>query len=230
MIRTFSTLFICSLFFFTGISSVYADAENIAIPIIGNDTSPRFSAREEKILGENFMAQVRLSLPVSDDPEISDYIQRLGFELVSNSDFQTRHFHFFVINDNVINAFAGPDGYIGVDAGLILTTGKESEIAAVLSHEMAHVVQRHLERSFDKNEKLTLPTAAAILAALVLGAKDINVAEAAILGTIAANYQSQLSFSRSEEMEADNIGMQILAKSDFNPYAMASFFVIFQKS
>lgn len=176
------------------------------------------------------MRHVRLELPVSDDPEISDYIQRLGFKLIASSEFQTRHFHFFVINEPSINAFAGPHGYIGVNAGLILQSENESEVASVVAHEISHVTQRHLERTFDKGEKLTLPTAAAIIAALVLGSNDINIAEAAILTTIAANYQTQLSYSRSHELEADHIGMQILTSAGFDPHSMPSFFEKLQKS
>ncbi len=205
-------------------------ANNIAIPSIGNETSTRFSAQEEQVLGETFMRRVRLELPVTDDPEISDYIQRLGFQLIANSEFQTRHFHFFVINQPSINAFAGPNGYIGINAGLILQSANEGEVASVVSHEISHVTQRHLERSFDKGEKLALPTAAAIIAALVLGSSNINLAEAAILTTIAANYQSQLSYSRAHELEADHIGMQILTSSGFDPYSMPSFFEKLQKN
>lgn len=206
------------------------NANNIAIPTIGNDTSTRFSAEEERVLGETFMRRVRLELPVTDDPEISSYVQRLGFHLIANSEFQTRHFHFFVINQPSINAFAGPDGYIGINAGLILQTDNESEVASVVAHEIAHVTQRHLERTFDQGEKLTLPTAAAIIAALVLGSSDINIAEAAILTTIAANYQSQLSYSRGQELEADHVGMQILTRSEFDPHAMPAFFEKLQQN
>ena len=222
-------LSICFIYIAIGATTL-AGANNFSIPTIGNETSTRFSAEEEKILGETFMRQVRLGLPVTDDPEVSDYIQRLGFQLIANSEFQTRHFHFFIINEPSINAFAGPNGYIGINAGLILHSDNESEVASVVAHEIAHVTQRHLERSFDKGENLTLPTAAAIIAALVLGARDINIAEAAILTTIAANYQSQLSFSRAHELEADHIGMQILTDSGFNPHNMPTFFEKLQKA
>ncbi|MDX1812811.1 MAG: M48 family metalloprotease, partial [Gammaproteobacteria bacterium] len=224
--KLFALLFILLA---TGFVST-ANAGSVNIPKIGNDTSTRFSAEEEKILGETFMRQVRLELPVSDDPEVSDYIQRLGYRLISSGQFQTRHFSFFVVRDPAINAFAGPNGYIGVNAGLILNTEDESEVASVVAHEIAHVTQRHLERSFDKGEKLTLPTAAAIIAALVLGSQDINIAEAAILTTIAANYQTQLSFSRQHELEADHIGMQILIDSGYDPHSMPAFFEKLQKA
>ena len=205
--------------------SIDAFAEDILLPNIGIDNSSRFSEDEEKLLGEVFMRQVRLGLPVSDEPEIAAYISQLGFKLIANSEFQSRHFSFFVINDPNINAFAGPNGYIGINAGLILNSENESELASVIAHEISHVTQRHLERSINAGEKLSLPTAAAIIAAIVLGSSaNVNLTEAAIFATIAANYQSQLSFSRAHELEADHIGMRILTNSGFNPHSMPSFF------
>jgi len=202
-----------------------AMGEEILLPSIGDDQSSRFSEAEEKLLGETFMRQVRLELPVSDDPEISAYISQLGFRLIANSEFQSHHFSFFVIKDPAINAFAGPNGYIGINAGLIMSTDNESELSSVIAHEIAHVTQRHLERSINSGEKLSLPTAAAIIAAIVLGSSaNINLTEAAIFATIAANYQSQLSFSRAHELEADHIGMRILTNSGYNPHSMPSFF------
>lgn len=222
MIRINKVLLILSLVFVANFNAV---AEDILLPNIGIDNSSRFSKAEEKLLGEVFMRQVRLGLPVSDDPDVEAYISQLGFKLIANSEFQSHHFSFFVINDPNINAFAGPNGYIGINAGLILNSENESELTSVMSHEIAHVTQRHLERSINAGEKMSLPTAAAIIAAIVLGSSaNINLTEAAIFATIAANYQSQLSYSRAHELEADHIGMIILTNSGYNPHSMPSFF------
>lgn len=230
-LRVFSPLYYSCLFIFLLLTSTISLANDITLPSIGNDSSSRFSQAEETLLGETFMRQVRLELPVSDDPEISTYIQSLGYQLVSKSEFYSRNFSFFVIQSPAINAFAGPNGYIGMNAGLILASSDESEVASVMAHEIAHVAQRHLERSFDKSESMSLPTAAAILTAIVLGsAANINVAEAAIFATIAANAETKLGFSRAHELEADHIGIQILAKSGFDPNGMPSFFEKLQQS
>ncbi len=200
-------------------------ADEIRLPNIGADNSSRYSEAEETLLGETFMRQVRLSLPVNHEPEIAAYISQLGFHLIANTEFRSRHFSFFVINDPNINAFAGPNGYIGINAGLILNSENESELASVVAHEIAHITQRHLERSMDSNKDLTLPTAAAIIAAIILSTSaNINFTEAAIFAAVAANYQSQLSYSRANELEADHIGMRILASSGYNPHGMPSFF------
>ena len=219
------------IFLFAAFANSAFAANDINLPSIGADKSSRFSEAEEKLLGESFMRQVRLELPVSDDPEISSYIQKLGYQLIANSEFHNRHFHFFVVNNPQINAFAGPDGYIGINAGLIITSSDESELASVTAHEIAHVTQRHLERSFEKSEGMSLPTAAAIITAIVLGSSaNINLTEAAIFATIAANYESQLSFSRAHELEADHIGMQILTQSSYDPNGMARFFEKLQQT
>lgn len=213
------------IFFFVITAKAEIYAEEILLPNIGADNSSRFSEAEEKLLGETFMRQVRLGLPVSNEPEVAAYISQLGFQLIANTEFQSHHFSFFVINDPNINAFAGPNGYIGINAGLILSSENESELASVMAHEIAHVTQRHLERSMSKGGKLTLPTAAAIIAAIVLSnSANINITEAAIFATVAANYQTQLSFSRAHELEADHIGIRILTRSGYNPHSMSSFF------
>jgi len=223
--------FYCFVFVSSNFLVKMATANDITLPAIGNDTSSRFSEAEETLLGETFMRQVRLELPVSDDPETSSYIQNLGYQLISNSEFYNRHFQFFIVHNPNINAFAGPNGYIGINAGLILASSDESELASVMAHEIAHVTQRHLERSFDKNENMSLPTAAAILTAIVLGSTaNINLTEAAIFATIAANYEQQLSFSRTHELEADHVGMQILAQSSFDPHGMPGFFEKLQQA
>ena len=229
--RKYRGLALALTLFLAATTCKLSNAADITLPSIGNDTSSRFSLADEKLLGETFMRQVRLELPISDDPETSSYIHSLGYQLISNSEFYNRHFQFFVVHNPEINAFAGPNGYIGINAGLILTSNDESELASVMAHEIAHVTQRHLERSFDKSDDMSLPTAAAIIAAIVLGSTaNINLTEAAIFATIAANYETQLSFSREHELEADHIGIQILTQSNYDPDGMPRFFEKLQQS
>ncbi|MDH5641979.1 MAG: M48 family metalloprotease [Nitrospira sp.] len=197
---------------------------------MGAGASERRSAEEEKRMGESFMRQVRQALPVSDDPELEDYIQNLGFRLVSHGEQHERPFNFFIVNESSINAFAGPGGYIGMHAGLILATESESELAAVLAHEIAHVSQRHLDRAMDAADKLSIPTAGAIIAALILGSRDVLLAEAAIAATLAASIQKQLNFTRAHEQEADHIGIRTLASAGYDTRAMSQFFERLQQN
>jgi len=206
-----------------------ASLAKVTLPDIGAN-SQTHSAQDDQIRGEAIMRRIRQGLPIIEDPEIEDYIWNLGYRLVAHSDYKTKTFRFFVVNDSTINAFAGPAGNIGVNAGLILTAENESELAAVIAHEIAHVTQRHLERAFDAAEKLSLPTAAALIAAIILSGQNVNIAEAALAATIAANLQTQINFTRTHEQEADHIGMQVLAQSRFNPNSMATFFERLQQA
>jgi len=207
-----------------------SSAQAVDLPNIGDAAGKYLSIEDEQRLGEAFMRNLRQSLTINDDPEIDEYIQSLGYRLVANTDAGGRKFTFFVVEDPNVNAFAGPGGYIGINTGLILITENEDELAAVMAHEISHVTQRHLARAFEASSKMSLPATAAILAAIILGSKNGQLGEAAIAATAAGSAQSQLNFTFSNEEEADRIGMQILAKSGFNPHSMPQFFERLQQS
>jgi predicted Zn-dependent protease len=203
---------------------------NLELPEIGDPTGTLMTPQQEKELGAAFFRSLHAELEVSQDPEVNDYIQSIGQKLAGASDNPTQAFHFFVVSDPTINAFAGPGGYIGVNSGLILTSEAESELASVLAHEIAHVTQRHLYQTFQAAGRLALPTAAAMLAAVLLGTKSAQLGHAALMAAQAANVQYQINFTRDNEAEADRVGMQILSKSNFDPRAMPTFFERMQQS
>ncbi len=197
----------------------------IELPDLGASADSVLSPAAEKRLGRAFMSSVRASEIVIDDPYLSNYIRQLGHQLASNSDAAGDHFEFFLIDSNSINAFAGPYGYIGINSGLILATQSEGELASVLAHEIAHVSQKHLMRAFDTASQMGVSTAAMILAAIILGASgSADASIAAIVSAQASMVQQQINFTRSNEKEADHLGMQILSKSQFDPRDMPSFF------
>ncbi len=200
------------------------------LPDMGAPSDDVMTPAEEKRLGEAFFRNLHQQAEVSDDPEIQNYIASLGNRLVSHSDMAAQRFHFFVVMEPSINAFAGPAGYIGVHSGLILATRTESELASVLAHEIAHVTQNHLKRAFAAASRMTLPMAAATLAAILLGTQSPAAAQAALIALQAGSLQSQINFTRSNEQEADRIGLQILAASDFDPRSMPAFFERLQQS
>lgn len=187
--------------------------------LIGVAQATPFSDQEA---GEKFFQMVQQQLPLVSDAIINDYIQTLGYRLVSYSDAPTHPFHFFVVQQDVINAFAGPGGYVGVFGGLINITQTESELASVMAHEISHVTQDHLQRGEDKTKNLTLPALAAMVAAIATG--NGAVAMGGVSSIAAGGIQYQINNTRTFEEEADSIGIQILAKAGFNPYAMANFF------
>ncbi len=194
------------------------------LPEMGDSTGNILSPEEELRIGAEFMRSIRHTLNLVDDPEINEYLQDLGTRLVSHSDGATRPFTFFIIQDSRINAFAAPGGYIGINSGLILNTANESELAAVLAHEIAHVTQRHLARASEAASNMNLPMAAAILAAMILGGQDPELAQAAITAAMAGSTQRMINFTRLNEQEADRVGMQILTQAGFDPNGMPAFF------
>jgi beta-barrel assembly-enhancing protease len=189
---------------------------HIELPDIGDPTGVIMTAQQETELGEAFYRNLHAQMHIDADPEIKNYIQSLGDRLAANSDTPQQHFTFFVVDENVINAFAGPGGFIGVNSGLILLTEQESELASVIAHEISHVTQRHLFQTFQAATRMAIPSALAMLGAALIGAK--------------AGAQYQINFTRDNEVEADRVGMQILSKSEFDPRAMPEFFERMQQS
>ena len=114
------------------------------LPEVGNSASDVLSNSEEREYAENLIRQMRAYDLLVEDPLISDFFSDMGFNLASRSDQPEAAFTFVVLDQPVINAFAGPAGYIGINTGLLLTTETESELAAGISHEIAHVTQKHL--------------------------------------------------------------------------------------
>lgn len=208
-----------------------ADVPTIDLPDIGDPTGTLMTPRQEAELGAAFFRNLHNQMEVSEDAEIRDYIQSIGSRLTAVSDTPQLTFTFFVINSPVINAFAGPGGYIGVNSGLLLLTEEESELASVLAHEISHVTQRHLFQTFQAASRMAIPAAIAMLGAALLGAKGGGQAgTAAMIAAQAANTQYQINFTRDNEAEADRVGMQVLSKSEFDPRSMPTFFERMQQS
>lgn len=218
-----SRLFLCLLVL--GLHAAPVSALDTDLPDLGNSAGSLMTPKHERELGQAFMRSVRRTEKVMDDPLLVDYVQSLGQKLVRHSDSSGSPFSFFLIDDPQINAFAGPGGYIGIYSGLLLTTETESELAAVLAHEIAHVTQQHLLRAWESTSNMTIPNAAVLLAAAVLGATvGGDAAIAAAVGGQAALIQRQINFTRANEKEADRVGIDILASTGYEPRAMPSFF------
>ncbi len=205
-------------------------SDTIELPDMGDSSGTLISPQEEKQLGDAFFRSLHQQVSINQDSEIQQYIQNIGEKLVSNSDAPAYPFHFFVVMENAINAFAGPGGYIGVNSGLIVMTEAESELASVMAHEIAHVTQRHLYRSYESSSRLSIPMMAATLGAILLGTQSGAAGQAAIMAIQAGSVQFQLNFTREHEEEADRVGMQTLSKSVFDPRSMPTFFERLQQS
>lgn len=200
------------------------------LPDLGDVSQTVLTPVQERQIGQQSMLQIRASKQFLDDAEINDYLNQLGGRLVENSAEPSLGFEFFALNDYSINAFAMPGGYIGVNSGLLLTAQSESELAAVLSHEIAHVTQHHLARMVAGQQNDSLASMAAIAIAILAARSNPEASQAVMVGTQAQSMQRQLNYTRTHEQEADRIGLDILQKSGFNIHAMPEFLDRLQKA
>ncbi len=200
------------------------------LPDLGDVSQAALTPLQERQIGQQSMMQIRASKQYLDDAEINDYLYQLGARLVENSPEPSLDFEFFAVNDYGVNAFALPGGFIGVNAGLLLITQSESELASVLSHEISHVTQHHLARMIEGQKGDGLLSMAAIAIAILAARTNPQAAEATIASVQAGNIQKQLNFTRTYEEEADRIGLQLLQKSGFNTHAMPEFLERLQKA
>ncbi|HEY0722194.1 MAG TPA: M48 family metalloprotease [Gammaproteobacteria bacterium] len=209
--------------------TVNVQAATGELPDMGDASATSLTPEQEARIGKQMMRSLRRANLVNDDAELNQYIQSLGYRLAATSGDVRQPFTFFIVNDPAINAFAMPGGYIGINAGLIVASESENELASVMAHEISHITQRHLARGYEKASSMNLPMTAAVIAAIILGAHDPQAGQAALAASIAGSQQMQLDFTRANEHEADRVGIQLLAQAGFDPRGMAAFFQRLQK-
>lgn len=201
-------------------------AQPVGLPSMGAASAADLSPALERSLGEAIMSQGRRDPTYVDDPELSQYLTTMGRKLAAFSPGAVPDVEMFGVRDPEINAFAMPGGFIGVNTGLIVSSGSESELAAVLAHEIGHVVQRHIARGMtqqNQNSMVMLASlAGALLAALAGGGGNLAMGVAAFGQAAAIN--RQLGFSRDAEREADRAGFTMLTKAGYDAQGMAQMF------
>jgi len=175
-----------------------------------------YSLEKQIEMGRSYAAQVESTTKLITDPVIAEYVNRIGQNLVRNSDAQVP-FTIKVIDTDDINAFALPGGFFYVDSGLILAADNEAELAGVMSHEIAHVAACHLARENTRGQLMQLASIPLIFVGGGIGYAAQSLAGFAIpLGF--------LRFTRSFESEADFLGVEYLYKAGYDPQALTSFF------
>jgi predicted Zn-dependent protease len=226
-------LLLCILAALTTITTVAAGQESPIqpnapdLPDIGSPAAAVLNGTDEYQLGAMVIHQLRDQNAIIEDPEITEYLNALGSRLATQAPDGAPHFQFFAVRDNAINAFALPGGFICINAGLIIQTRSESELAGVMAHEMAHVTQHHIARQIRAQSQQSLTTAAAMLAAILLGTLGGGGGQAIEGGIAAAQglaVQQQINFTRDNEAEADRVGIGFLSGAGFDTRAMANFF------
>lgn len=194
------------------------------LPELGSPDLVHYDPQTEAAFGRAFTTTLHTQYDLNYDPEVITYIRQVGHKVASQLG-EPRHFRFYVINNPSINAFAGPNGIIGIHTGLILAAKDEDELASVIAHEIAHITQRHLSRRLEYQAKQgNAMQFATILAAILIGAVDPSAATPILMAGTGLNIENQLKNSRQHESEADSVGISLLHKSGYNPHAMSRFF------
>ena len=195
------------------------------LPDMGSPAAALLSQSDEYRLGAMVAKQLRDQNAILEDPEISEYINGVGMRLASQSAEGGKGFQYFVIKDPQINAFAVPGGFVFINAGTVLASSTESELAGVMAHETAHVTQHHIARMIRNQQQQSLTSAAAVLAAILLGAIGGGQAiEGGIAAAQGLAVQQQINFTRDNEWEADRVGIGFLAGAGFDPNGMGQMF------
>lgn len=192
------------------------------LPDLGSKANTFLSEEKAKLLGKSFIRQSRYRMPYVSDPELMDYINRLGNRLLQVSTDAGKEYYFYLIDNNVINAFAVPGGHIALHTGILTKAESESELASVIAHEIAHITQSHISRGLENSKHDSWIVIGALLAAVAAGGAD--AAQAAIGVSQATILDRRLSYSRDFEAEADSLGIRLLSRAGMDPSAMPVFF------
>ena len=199
------------------------------LPELGSSFDSILNNVDEKKIKFQIMQQVFNSNTVIRDFEINDYLNNLGKDLIEKGGINKSNIDFFIVEDKSINAFAMLGNVIGVHSGLIFAANSESELASVLSHEIAHISQKHLLRLFDSQARGSFKSYFALAIALLAARSNPQLASGAITIASASQVQNLLDFTRENEREADRVGLEILGKAGFDPLGFIDFFSTIQK-
>lgn len=206
---------------FSSVSSSQTDHYD-QLPDLGSQAANYLSEVEAEKLGQAFIRQSRYRFNYVSDPELVNYINRLGNKLLAVSSAAGKKYQFYLIDNNVINAFAVPGGHIAIHTAILIKSESESELASVIGHEISHVTQRHIARKLETSKYDSIIALGALLAAAAAGGSD--AAQAAFGLANASIIERKLSYSRAFEAEADSLGIRLLSRAGYDPAAMPRFF------
>lgn len=191
-----------------------------AAAVVGMTACATISTQQEVQMGQQYAAQINAELPIIQDAEINRYINVLGDSIAKLSDDRNLDWHFFVVDAKEVNAFAVPGGFIYVNRGLIERAEKLDQLAGVLGHEIGHVTHRHSVKLMEKAQGANLGVA--------VGCILLNVcqSQAVAAGVNLAGSIVFAKFSREDEAEADEAGVQYVTRAGIDPRGIPEMFQI----
>ena len=217
-----------SIFILLSLCEVKSD--EISLPIIGDTLSGVVSNQQEIRMGQAWLKMFRSQVKELNDPLIKSYVENLIYNLATFSELSNPKLEIVIVPNETINAFAVPGGVIGLHTGLFDYAETEDQFASVMAHELAHLSQRHFARRIEKSKDNSITGLASLLAGLVLASTlGGDAAMAAITAGQAYSAENQLRYSRSNEKEADRVGLDTMKKAGRDPRASAQMFEIMLK-
>ncbi|MGD8993476.1 MAG: M48 family metallopeptidase, partial [Desulfobacterales bacterium] len=189
----------------------------VLLTMLGVQFSSGLTISEEEKLSRSILGYIYRQYEVIDDPVIVDYVNQVGSRIVSVLTDPVFDYKFHVINVDTYNAFAIPAGYIFINSGLIAAMDSEDELAGILAHEIAHVNARHISQKIERSKKIGWATLAGVAAGVLIGAAGgAEAGQAITQGSQAAGAAAQLSYSRDNEIQADQLGLIYLKDAGYD--------------
>lgn len=181
--------------------------------------------KEERDISRQFLAVLKKHLPLIEDPVIVDYVNRVGQKILSVMPQQPFKYQFYVVQQDVYNAFATPAGHIFIYSGLLGAMESEEELAGILAHEICHVSGRHLSEKIERSKTANKMAIAGLIAGILLGAAGAGEAGSAmIMGSQAGAASLMLAYGRQDEQESDQIGLTTLYRAGYRGEGMVTVF------
>jgi predicted Zn-dependent protease len=219
-IKKYSTSFLLSiLLVFIDIPFAYSINQ---IPELGDPYSETLPLKQEDLIGIGTYRRLQKYGYINNDPLVISYINYLGNKLSRSTMDTKRKYQFFVVQSDQINAFAVPGGYIGLNTGLIVLSENEAQLAGVVSHEIAHIKLRHSAEMIANASMSNIPMWIGIIAGIFAGNPKASIA--AMKAGIGLSVQMNIDLIRTNEIEADDYGVEIMHKANYDLSEMASFF------
>lgn len=188
-----------------------------------SNTCLAISIPDEKELGKKFIEQVNKSRMLLHDPIANHMVNAVGRHLLSFLPPQAFDYSFYIVDDDVFNAFASPGANIFAYRGLITSLDSIDELAGIIGHEIAHAASRHVSESIDRSKYISIGSLAGILAGILVGTQsDGHAAGTLVKGSLAVGQTAMLAFTRENETEADEKGIMFLKESCFSPEGLLS--------